>query len=384
MYIFFALIIPILGLMWAYVGIRLFGSLSDSPIYQNILLVFLIGTFCLQIWRLLVMRNPKASPKAVNTAFFMLGLICQLFFIALLKDLLGITYQNFSSLFSWLPQLQEYFQIKTSWLSLSQFYDLSFIIAGLILNIMSMKNAFKGPIVKTIPIDSGKKALKPLRVVQISDLHVGPIIQTEYVEKVVEQILNLQPDIIVATGDIADGDATKLWIHLEPFRKIQQPILYVTGNHEYYWKAAEWIRHFENVGFRFLNNQGISFNKPEHPAVWIGGVPDIQGKRFINTHQVDVKKSLEGADPDHFKILLAHQPKVCFEAEKNGYNLMMCGHTHGGQLFPFTLFVGFFNPFSKGLNQLKNLKVYVNLGTGFWGPPLRMGAQSEITLYLIQ
>ncbi len=392
MALFFTIITLALTSIWYYVGARLFWPISNHQIYHLAVILFLVFTWLLQLWRFTTLRNPKASPALVNAAFFSLGLFTQLLVLTAFKDLTLI------------------------WFDLDPIHNLGFFSLGIFLNVLSMRNAFAGPIVKFIsienvfssfldqsqkdetnkPLDSDPQVSsyfrtqsdsddlnkKSLRIVQISDLHVGPIIQTSYVELVVQKILELKPDIVVATGDIGDGDASSLSIHLESFKKIKAPKYYVTGNHEYYWNAPSWIAGLERVGFKHLLNEGTallinSFSR----RIWLAGVPDLQGVRFIPSHKIDIQKSLEGSRSEDYKILLAHQPKVCHMAQKSGFDLLLNGHTHGGQFFPFTLVVGLFNPYSEGMNDHHGLKVYVNLGTGFWGPPLRLGAPSEISVF---
>jgi predicted MPP superfamily phosphohydrolase len=360
----FLIVIPTLLFgTWFYIGYSLFWPISDHPIYRVFLIAFLSLSLGLQIWRIILLRNPKASPLIVKLTFFLLGFMSQLLALTVFKDFLFLVFD---------PPHEIHFV---------------FILIGFILNAVSMKNAFAGPRTKTIELkhphreSSSPSQRKPLRMVQISDLHVGPIIQDEYVSRVVEQIQALNPDILVATGDIGDGDPELLSSFLIHFKKISAPKYYVTGNHEYYWKAPGWIKALESVGFDHLLNSGRRISIDPDRSLWLGGVPDLQGARFFADHKVDVKRSLSGSEAHDFKILLAHQPKVCDLAHEAGYDLMLSGHTHGGQFFPFTMLVAFFNPYSRGLNQHRKMQVYVNLGTGFWGPPLRLGAQSEITLF---
>lgn len=356
-----------LGSTWLYVGASLLQPISADPIYQVCLAILMVVSFGLQLWRFTSLRNPKAAPWLVKSAFFFLGLFSQLLVLTAVKDLLGLIVD--------LPAPS----------------NLAFVAIGFFLNALALRTALRGPVIKSVRLSTKGSSTqltpevseqqRPLRIVQISDLHVGPIIQSEYVEKVVEQILSLKPDVLVATGDIGDGDPIQLSSHLAAFQKINIPKYYVTGNHEYYWSVESWVQEMEKVGFRHLLNAGERVQIDSTPSVWIAGVPDLQGARFLKNHVIQIDKSMEGSKSEDYKILLAHQPKVCKIAEPAGFDLMLNGHTHGGQFFPFTLFVGFFNPYSRGLNQHKNMKVYVNLGTGFWGPPLRLGAEAEITLF---
>ena len=156
----------------------------------------------------------------------------------------------------------------------------------------------------------------------------------------------------------------------------------MTGNHESYWDVDGWVFAAKSVGIKVLFNNGEKIDT-QSGSLWVAGVPDISAWRIRKDHQHDPAAAINDAPAGIYKILLAHQPKSCFEAEKAGFNLMLSGHTHGGQYLPFTWIVHWFNPFSQGLGYLNRLAVYVNVGTGFWGPPLRIGAISEITLLKI-
>jgi uncharacterized protein len=173
---------------------------------------------------------------------------------------------------------------------------------------------------------------------------------------------------------------------LEPLRKLhaKHGVYYVTGNHEYYWKGQEWIDKVKELGFTVFHNDGKTITLPEKD-IWLAGVPDHTCSRFYPGQVSDPLLAMQSnPNASAAKILLAHQPKSCFGAQEAGFEFMLCGHTHWGQFFPVSLLVGLFNPYHKGLNLHKNMWVYVNAGTGFWGPPLRLGVPSEITCFTLK
>lgn len=266
---------------------------------------------------------------------------------------------------------------------LSQRFEiLTFIISALIAG-FGLKTALSGPkiIEVFVPIDGKLSKLMPMKIVQISDLHVGVMIRRDYVEKVVAQVNELQPDLIVLTGDVADGLPASLNEQLQPLTKLQAPLgkFYVTGNHEYYWGAAEWVNSMRELGFMPLinENQLVNFAGLK---VLIAGVTDVSAEQFLTSHQLDLQKAITANEQADFKILLSHSPRTLIDAERVGINLQLSGHTHAGQFFPFSMLIPLAHKYHNGLNCQNGVWLYVNSGTGSWGPINRFGVHSEITL----
>lgn len=224
-------------------------------------------------------------------------------------------------------------------------------------------------------------SLQNLKIVQISDLHVGPTIRKNYVEEVVRLTNETNPDLIFVTGDLVDAKAESLVDHLSPLANLNSKygVYYVTGNHEYYWDAPLLLKELEKLGFEILINEN-KIIKIENSKVMIAGVTDPMGAQHSPTHAPNINEALKTNEVSHFKILLAHRPNACFEAENLGVNLQFSGHTHAGQFFPFNVLVKFAHKYYRGLNHHKQMQVYVNSGTGYWGPANRFGIGSEITL----
>jgi hypothetical protein len=154
---------------------------------------------------------------------------------------------------------------------------------------------------------------------------------------------------------------------------------FVTGNHEYYSGVMEWIEQIRRLGFSVLINEHRIITR-EKRKMLLAGVTDYREGRMLPGHQSDPHKAMKAAPKTDVKILLAHQPKNIFDAARAGYDLQISGHTHGGQFFPWNLLVGFSQPYVSGLHTHQNTRIYVSRGTGYWGPPLRVGSPSEITL----
>ncbi|MEX3932027.1 metallophosphoesterase [Paraburkholderia phymatum] len=232
-----------------------------------------------------------------------------------------------------------------------------------------------------VPIDDLPRALDGFTIVQISDIHVGPTIKRGYVDAIVDAVNRLKPDLIAVTGDVVDGSVERLSEHTRPLSRLsaRHGAYLVTGNHEYYSGADAWIAEFQRLGLRVLLNEHVVVEHDGAQAV-IAGVTDYTAGHFDPTHRSDPAAALEGAPGDVLiRVLLAHQPRTAEAAADAGFTLQLSGHTHGGQFFPWNFAVRLQQPFVAGLSRLDNLWVYTSRGTGYWGPPKRLGAPSEIT-----
>lgn len=232
-----------------------------------------------------------------------------------------------------------------------------------------------------VPITGLPSDLEGFRIVQLSDLHVGPTLKRDFVQRVVNTANGLDPDLIALTGDVADGFPPALRDDVAPLAGLRAPHgkYFVTGNHEYYWDAAAWLHELERLGFNLLVNAHRVIQHGTARLV-LAGVTDLSASSGVSGHRSDPAAAVAGAPESDVRVLLAHQPKSAFAARAAGYDLQLSGHTHGGQYFPFNVLVRLFQPFVAGLHRLEAMWLYVSRGTGYWGPPLRLGAPAEITL----
>lgn len=232
----------------------------------------------------------------------------------------------------------------------------------------------------TVAIHNLPAGLAGFRIVQLTDIHVGPTIGRDFIDHLVARTNALGPDLIAITGDLVDGSVANLGhlvLRLADLRA-RHGVFFVTGNHEYFSGADEWIAHLRGLGVTVLRNEHITLEHDGH-KLDIAGIDDPTGSNFAPGHGSDLPRALAGRNQAHPVILLAHQPKGADLAAHHGVTLQISGHTHGGQMFPFNLLVGLQQPFVAGLHRLHNTSIYVSTGTGYWGPPMRLGVPAEIT-----
>jgi predicted MPP superfamily phosphohydrolase len=255
-------------------------------------------------------------------------------------------------------------------------------LVGASLGLWSVRSALSRVRLRRVEVTLARlpKALSGTRIVQLSDVHVGPTIHRDFIETIVAQTNALNPDVVAITGDLVDGTVEDLAEHVAPLAKLRAKygVYFVTGNHEYYSGAEEWCTELRRLGIRVLRNERVSIGT-DSASFDLAGTDDHSAKRFGGGHGEDLPKALAGRDPERELVLLAHQPKTILQARDYGVGLQLSGHTHGGQIWPWTYLVRLQQPVVAGLAQFGKSLVYVSSGTGYWGPPMRLGAPAEIT-----
>jgi predicted MPP superfamily phosphohydrolase len=232
-----------------------------------------------------------------------------------------------------------------------------------------------------VPIAALPAALHGFTIAQITDLHIGPTIGRDYIEAVVAAVNGLDADLVAITGDLVDGSVRQLAAHTEPLARLasRHGTFFVTGNHEYYSGVRPWMAELRRLGLTVLVNEHVVLEH-EGALLVIAGVTDYGAHHFDPAHRSDPRAAAAGApEGAGARVLLAHQPRSALVAADAGFHLQLSGHTHGGQFLPWNFFVRFQQPFTAGLERLGRLWVYTSRGTGYWGPPKRFGAPSEIT-----
>lgn len=255
-------------------------------------------------------------------------------------------------------------------------------VVGL-LTVVAVVGATGRPAVRDveIPIPRLPAAMDGLTIVQVSDLHFGIFDGRERAAEIVEQVNALEPDLIAVTGDLIDTFAPLFGDELSPLADLRarHGVYFVTGNHEYYFKVDEWLPVIERLGMDVLANERVEIGAGDD-RIYLAGVNDLQAGRVHPEHRYDPAEALAGRDPTVATVLLAHQPRVIRDVEGQGVDLILSGHTHEGQIWPFTYLVRLQQPYISGLYEHGDgTRVYVNPGTGTWGPPMRLGSENEIT-----
>ncbi|MFF3373750.1 metallophosphoesterase [Streptomyces sp. NPDC002680] len=236
----------------------------------------------------------------------------------------------------------------------------------------------RGPKVKrlTIPLANLPRSAHGFRIAVVSDIHLGPVLGRGFAQRVVDTINATQPDLIAVVGDLVDGSVEDLGPAVEPLAQLRarHGAYFVTGNHEYFSGYAEqWVEKVRDLGLNPLENA-----RTEMPGFDLAGVNDIRGES--EGQGPDFAKALGDRDRSRAAVLLAHQPIVVHDAVRHGVDLQLSGHTHGGQLWPGNFIAELANPTVAGLERYGDTQLYVSRGAGAWGPPVRVGAPSDITV----
>jgi hypothetical protein len=362
-------ILSLLALLHAYIGWRV---LPDLPVPA---VIRLLGSLWLAISLVLVptgllaraIRRQPLADRLAWAGLLALGLFSSLLVLTLLRDaalLLAMLVGMHSPAF-------------IAWSAAAV------PLLGALVTLIGFINARRTASVVDVdvPINGLPDALHGFTIAQISDIHIGPTIKHNYLEAIVDKVNQLDADMIAVTGDLVDGSVRNLAPHTKPLARLQarHGSYFVTGNHEYYSNAHEWIAEVRRLGLTVLMNEHVVLQH-RGSTLLVAGVTDYTAHHFDPAHRSDPHAALAGA-PEQVavRILLAHQPRSAEAAADAGFDLQLSGHTHGGQFFPWNFFVPLQQPYTAGLNRLRQLWVYTSRGTGFWGPPKRSGAPSEIT-----
>lgn len=239
---------------------------------------------------------------------------------------------------------------------------------------------------REVRLDRLGPGLDGLRIAVLTDTHYGPIDRTRWSERVVARVNEMQADLVVHAGDLADGSVRKRAGQVDHLGGVRAPRgrFYITGNHEYYSGAADWVGHMRGLGWQPLINEHSVIERDGDRLV-LAGIDDPSGVGQVLGGGPDVRRALTGADPDLPVVLLAHQPGQVDQAAAAGVDLQISGHTHGGQIWPFHYLVLTDQPVLAGLSRHgARTQLYTSRGSGFWGPPLRIFAPSEISLLTLR
>ena len=367
----FLLAIGVLTLAHVYVGWSLWPGFSGNWSSKSLLLATLTASALLIPSSMLApsLRQRELAQSLAWSGYSLMGFFSSLFVLTLFRGLV------LRLLTHW--PLQEALSGR-----LTRSSALGVGLLALAASILGLINARRSPAIVRVdvPIEGLPQAFDGLSLVQISDLHVGPTIKRDYVERVVDKVNALNADVVVVTGDLVDGRVSDLAADVQPLARLRgkQGVLAVTGNHEYYSGADAWVAEYRRLGMQVLQNTHVVLVSQAQQLV-IAGVPDYTAHQFNPDERSDPSQASLGSPASAKKILLAHQPRSADAAERAGFDLQLSGHTHGGQFWPWNLFVPLQQPYTAGLHRHGRMWVYTNLGTGYWGPPKRLGTRCEIS-----
>ena len=378
-------LVLVTALLHGYIAARLLPGLAASALGQWLLLGALaLSTLLIPLALRGLRRDTTARARQLMHFLRWAGLL----FLGLLSTLLVLTLARDGVLvLLWLVNF-----LMPGLLPLAQLSSWSaqaVPLLGLAVTLAGFLNARRTAVVRRVdvPIKGLPAAWHGFTVAQISDVHVGPTIGHGYLQRIVNKVNALQADMVAITGDLVDGGVSELAAQVAPLADLssRHGTFFVTGNHEYYSGAHAWIDELRRLGLTVLMNEHVVLTSPSVPGqvsaqLVLAGVTDYSAGHFDAAHRSDPAAALLGAPLDAVRLLLAHQPRSALAAAQAGFDLQLSGHTHGGQFYPWNLLVRLQQPFTAGLHKLQDLWVYTSRGTGYWGPPKRFGAPSEITL----
>lgn len=354
--------IAVLSLINFYSYKRFLKRLDIFGKLQGVIKWAMIAMTLCEIFYFAVLRLDNLDPILYLLFSAMIGISFMLFCVAIVYDLMHIPYAKIPYDYS-------------RRLFVKMVFDVTMLILALSYMTKGFINGMKAPRIKEVDVViEGLK--EELTIVQITDVHIGKTLGKAFLDDIVKQINALDADMVVITGDLVDMPVNQIGDKLDSLSFIESRlgVYYVPGNHEYFYGVNAIMDHVRSLGVNVLSNRSIVINN----TINLAGVMDMMGKRF-DFEPPDLAKALLHVKPELPTILLSHQPKFVHEIKDEKIDLILSGHTHGGQIFPFGLLVLLDQPYLSGLYQhSKQTQIFVSNGAGYWGPSVRILAPSEI------
>jgi predicted MPP superfamily phosphohydrolase len=354
----------VFALLSIYIKRRLIDHLHIAEWMKSALRVFLMLNFV----GIIGYMGARYFSTIPNWLYFLLslpiGVLFLLFCTTLVYDILRVS----GKYMPMQPQRRNFFKKSLDITSLAMAFG------------VSARATYEARIVELEKVDIVlKKLSREYRVVQLSDIHIGGLIDTAFMQGIVDRVNALKPDLVVITGDLIDVKIAQAGKVLDTLKALRSTYgtFFIVGNHEYFHGIEAIMGAVKKRGIKVLENESVYIGEKEK-GFHLAGVYDLVGYRFEH-HRPDLYKALKQTDKNSPIVLLAHQPLFIEEADRK-VDLILSGHTHGGQIYPFKALVRLQQPYLSGLHKHSEYtQVYVNKGTGYWGPPMRLGASSEIT-----
>jgi predicted MPP superfamily phosphohydrolase len=392
MKLFFFIFFIISTLLATYITWRLFSNAAFRRIWKIAIALGIVGTLFLPVI-MLILRRTGADNSFIDVlvwcGYLGVGFLSFVFTYLVIRDLLWLPAVAFNRIKA---RVSKSAPGKAASNQIENPSRRGFLVNSMNYGIVATAALSTGygivqakqiPDVKEVrvPITDLPEDFEGFRIVQITDVHISPTFRRSCVEEIVAVVNTLNADIVALTGDLVDGTVNQLASDVAPLGKIKSAVgnYFVTGNHEYYSGVIEWIEEIRHLGFTVLINEHRIITSGKSKML-LAGVTDYRESRMLTDHRSDPQKARNASAKTDIKILLAHQPKSIFAAARAGYDLQISGHTHGGQFFPWNFVVDLTQPYVSGLHKHADTQIYVSRGTGYWGPPLRVGSPSEITL----
>lgn len=298
---------------------------------------------------------------AAKSAYFLMGFAFILFMVLLFRDIIWYAVYYLSRNESLSPDN----------VHLLNRNNVIALVFSLVIAVWGVYEANKQPAIKEMTI-SDNRIKQDTKVIVASDFHIDQATPLWQIKNFVEGINSTNPDYILLVGDIIDDVPNNLKTQMEELKKLKAKKIFVSlGNHEYYNAPVQWMIEFTNMGFEVLQNTGENLNDT---GLFISGIPDS------NSAEHNFQRALEGSTENQYKVLMSHAPHPINQIEKDQFNLQVSGHTHGGQIFPFHFFAKSANGYLAGSYQVNGNQLYITRGAGYWGPPMRILAPSDITV----
>ena len=361
--IFIIIAVSVFALLHLYITKRFINKLHFSNKYKRYINIFLVINFI----GILLYLYARYNPVFPNEIFFLLslpiGIIFLFFCTAIIYDISRVMVQK-------VPMKDDRRKFFKKSLDIFALTFASSLVG---------RSIYEATVIEVEDVNIKLKGLnKEYKIVQLSDVHIGGLIDERFISNIVKKVNSLNPDLVVITGDLVDVSLKYAIPALNELKKLNSTYgtYFIVGNHEYIHGVKPIIDTVKSLGIRVLENENLYIGD-DKSGFNLAGVYDVMGYR-VDHHKPDLEKALKEKIENVPTILLAHQPRYINEV--NGVDLVLSGHTHGGQLYPFRLLVSIVQPYIAGLyRHSKDTQIYVNKGTGFWGPPMRLGTSCEIS-----